>query len=438
MAAPVGSRVFTGVSGEQSGYGKGAAYVPDATKTLNIISQGLKDIREDERQRKLEAQKKANAWNSLMEETPDVWEIDFEKVNEKSTAYTNYVVSLKEQGFDPYNLPPKELRELNRLKSEVIREANAAKANKEYWDKNTLNINNDAGKKFDQGYAADFFKSYTDPSMSPTERAKYRMENDPYLKNVNLIDIVSDLYDKMPLETNPVGKQIVTTKDEEKFKSLFDIYLNSDTGKDDYDALMKRGDYATDDALTEDALKAFRSMNEKSSKDKPKTTSGGTGTGGAAKKKPTIKMKGIDADTVDDSGNPKYDQTLKYNKILLDNTPSVYVMSTDGRRITDFQPVGGFRMRPDRHIEVVGEGKAEDDNSIVEVTVDYGMHGNQDQFSVKGYPNMFEAFKAAENGSAPKKTVKRSDIPNLIKGRNYTAAEYEALLKKNGVTITED
>jgi len=437
MAAPVGSRVYTGMAGEQSGYGKGAAYVPDATKTLELMSQGLKDIREQEKQRKLEAQKKSNAWNSLMEETPDVWEIDFEKVNEKSLAYTNHVISLKERGYDPFNLPPEELRELNKLKTELIREANAAKGNKEYWDKNTLNINNDAGKKFDQGYATEFFKTYTDPSMSATERAKYRMENDPYLKNVNLIDIVSGIYDKMPLETNTVGKQIITTKDEEKFKSLFDIYLNSDVGKDDYDALLKRGDYASDDALVEDALKAFKSMNERSSKDKPKTTSGGSGT--TTSKKPSIKVKGVDTDTKGDDGNPKYDQTLKYNKILLDNTPSVYVMSTDGRRIKDFQPVGGFRMRPDRHIEVIGEGKAEDDNSIVEVVVDYGTNENKDQFDIKGYPDMFTAFKDAENAAGSKKTIKRSEIPAKAAAARYNnVAEYEAILKKNGVTITED
>jgi hypothetical protein len=436
MAAPFGSRVFTGAAGEQSGYGKGAAYVPDSTKSLEILSKGLKDIRENERQKKLDAQKKANAWNSLLEDTPDVWQIDFEKVNEKSLAYTNHVISLKERGFDPYNLPPEEMRELNRLKTEVIREANAAKANKEYWDKNTMAINTDAGKKFDQGYATEFFKSYTDPSMSATERAKYRTENSPYLKNVDLIDIVDGIYDKMPLETAPVGKQIISTKDEEKFKSLFEIYLNSDSGQDDYEALMKRGDYTTEDELVEDAIKAFRAMNEKDVKDKPKESSGGTGS--TKNKKPTVKVKSIDSDTKTDSGEPLYDQGLEFNKILLDNTPGVYVVDNDGNRIKDFIPSGGFRIRKDGNIDVIGEGKSEADNSVVEITINY--EKNKDQFNVKGYPNMYNEFRkqgGASAGKSKSKEIKRSQISEKAKAAGYTDAEYEALLSKNGVKIIE-
>jgi len=41
-------------------------------------------------------------------------------------------------------------------------------------------------------------------------------------------------------------------------------------------------------------------------------------------------------------------------------------------------------------------------------------------------------------GGAAKKTIKRSEISKIAAERNYTSAEYEAILKKNGVTITED
>jgi len=48
------------------------------------------------------------------------------------------------------------------------------------------------------------------------------------------------------------------------------------------------------------------------------------------------------------------------------------------------------------------------------------------------------AAKKTIKGSEIKKTIKRSEISKIAAERNYTSAEYEAILKKNGVTITED
>jgi len=219
MGVPSAAIVYTGESGNMPGSGRGAAYAEDVSSTLENTNQWLKDIRENEKLKKKEAQQKANAWNSMLEENPDVWNIDFEKVREKAEVYNNYVIGLKEQGYDPYNLPPSEMKELNKLQSELVRETNAAKANKEWWDKNTFNINEDAGKTWDQGHATEWFKQYADPNLSPVERAKMRQEGNPYLKNVDLVDIVSDLTNKMEEQKLTQGGYDITQKTEEDFKN---------------------------------------------------------------------------------------------------------------------------------------------------------------------------------------------------------------------------
>jgi hypothetical protein len=201
--------------------------------------------------------------------------------------------------------------------------------------------------------------------------------------------------------------------------------MNDPKGQEIYESLMKPGETQEmfAERVAEEGQKKYPAQTVV--KDTSKKSSGSNSGSGSTKAKPKVKVKNKDSDAI-------YDQTLDYNKVLLDNTPPVYVKDNEGNRVADFVPSGGFKIRPDGNVDVVGEGKKEDD-STVEVTISYG--NNKDQFDIKGYPDMFVAFKDAKGGA---KTVKRSDIPKLIAGRNYTAAEYEALLKKNGVTITED
>jgi hypothetical protein len=133
------------------------------------------------------------------------------------------------------------------------------------------------------------------------------------------------------------------------------------------------------------------------------------------------------------TGEPQYDQGLEYNKILFENTPSVYVVDNEGKRIADFVPSGGFRIRKDGNVDVIGEGKSEEDNSVVEVTINY--EKNKDQFNVKGYPNMYDAFRGQKTSGA--KQIKRSEIADRAKKAGYTKAEYEKLLIQKGVKIVD-
>ena len=274
MGVPSAAVVYTGAAGEMSGSGKGAAYSEDVSSTLENTNQWLKDIREDERLRNEEQKKKAEAWNTMLEETPDIWNIDFEKVNEKSLAFNTYVKSLQSAGYDPYNLPPDKLREMQRLEAEVVKETNSAKANKEYWDKNTFNIKEDAGKTWDEKYAAEWFRKYADPNLSPSERAKMRQGDGPYMKKVNLFDLVSDVSGEMSEYDIIEGENKITRKDLQGFKNLLGIHFKSPGGADDYESLMRIGGYKNEDELIKEAETIFKALNPETSlpKDKPKKT----------------------------------------------------------------------------------------------------------------------------------------------------------------------
>lgn len=288
MGVPSAAIVYTGAAGEMSGSGKGAAYSEDVSSTLENTNKWLKDIREDERLRKEEQRKKAEAWNTMLEKTPDVWNLDFEKVREKADAYNNYVIDLKEQGYDPYNLPADKMREMNKLQADVIRETNAAKANKEYWDKNTFNIDEDAGKTWNQEYATKWFEQYADPNLTPSERAKIRQQGKPYQKNVDLTDLVSTIGDTMEEQKLTQGGYDITGRDKEDFKKLLSIYFNDQSGMEDYEALMNSGKYKDDAELMKKAEEIFdaiyktdkikRSTPQQPKKDKEEKPAGyGTG-----------------------------------------------------------------------------------------------------------------------------------------------------------------
>ncbi len=381
------------------GSGRGAAYAEDVSSTLENTNQWLKDIRENEKLKKKEAQQKANAWNSMLEENPDVWNIDFEKVREKAEVYNNYVIGLKEQGYDPYNLPPSEMKELNKLQSELVRETNAAKANKEWWDKNTFNINEDAGKTWDQGHATEWFKQYADPNLSPVERAKMRQEGNPYLKNVDLVDIVSDLTNKMEEQKLTQGGYDITQKTEEDFKNLVSIYFADQAGMDDYEALMGSGKYKTEDDLINEAVSIFNSLYQPSKVKRGGSGGGGSGSGGT-KKEPDVLITGQSKET-----DPKWDQSYSVNKIALGKTKPVYVYDVNGNPVMNFVPADGFYLKPGGAVAAVGYGTIEevqlDGTKLakqIQVEIDYNK--NKGNFDAQGYPNIFDEFRTRTSSTS--------------------------------------
>jgi hypothetical protein len=403
MGVPSAAIVYTGESGNMQGSGRGAAYSEGIGSTLDIIDKGLRDIRENEKLKKQEALQKANAWNSLMEETPDVWNVDYEKVNEKANAYTQYVADLKTAGYDPFNLPAKEMRELTRLRNEVAREATAAKANKEWWDKNTFNINDDAGKTWDQGYAAKWFEKFTDPNLTPSERAKLRQQGNPYLKNVNLVDIVSNIGGQMDEQKITQGGYDITGKNKEDFKKLISIYFADQAGMDDYEALMSGGKYKTDEDLMNDASTIFDSL-YKTDKVKRATSGGGT-------KKKDENVSGYGTGnwnnklSVSSQVLPNFKSGVTANTLYVtrtgtnDNVPPIQMADATGKTV-NFQPIS-YHLRDDGAISVLGEVIGTDalnNQTRTQTWMDYDANKSAFQSQLMGM-DLREEFNARNGGT---------------------------------------
>lgn len=408
MGVPSAAVVYTGESGEMSGSGKGAAYSEDVSTTLENTNQWLKDIREDEKLKREEQRKKAEAWNSMLEETPDVWNLDFEKVKEKSLAYNDYVRSLREQGYNPYDLPAKESRELERRKAEVIRETNAAKANKEYWDKNTFNIDEDAGKTWNQEYATKWFEQYADPNLSPSERAKIRQQGKPYQKNVDLTDLVSTIGDTMEEQKLTQGGYDITGRDKEDFKKLLSIYFNDQSGMEDYEALMNSGKYKDDAELMKKAEEIFDAL-YKTSKVKRGGSGGGTkgGSGTEKETKPPVYA-------ADKTSEPEYDQSIAKNKINVENRTPVYVTDKDGNKVANFVP-GEFKIKPGGAVDVFGKGTNSQDTQV-DIVIDYNL--NKNEFLSKGYPNIFDLFRDANDLTSTSSTGGQKTLAERMREQN--------------------
>lgn len=392
MGVPSAAVVYTGGAGEMSGSGKGAAYSEDASPVLESMNQWLKDIREDEKLKREEQRKKAEAWNAMLEKTPDVWNLDFEKVKEKSLAYNDYVRSLREQGYNPYDLPSKESRELERLRTEVIRETNAAKANKEYWDKNTFNVDEDAGKTWDQGYATKWFEQYADPNLTPSERAKIRQQGKPYQRKVDLVDIVADLTDKMEEQKLTQGGYDITQKTEEDFKNLLSIYFKDQAGMDEYEALMSKGKYKTDDDLMKEAVSIFnsiykpdkvkRSTPQQPKKDKEEKPTGyGTGNWGGQL-------------TVTYGNDAQFPSAKTANKINItrttsnDNLPFLNLQDDNGKLI-EFQPTTFFL----KGNEVSVYGMKNENGKKIPAWISYNKNKEALKSQMNGYDVMEDFIK---------------------------------------------
>jgi predicted phage terminase large subunit-like protein len=136
MGVPSAAIVYTGASGNMPGSNRGAAYSEGLGETLNIVNQGLEDIRSYEAERKKDQQAKMQAWQDFNMEDPDVWNVDLPKIQEKVTEYKEYMKKLKlNPKIDPRNLPLDEQKKVDEMVREIKRQTNAAKVNAKIWEK---------------------------------------------------------------------------------------------------------------------------------------------------------------------------------------------------------------------------------------------------------------------------------------------------------------
>jgi len=422
--------------GRVTSQGGGEATVFDTSQFYNQVYNIQKDLYARQEKKREEIKKQSATWNALLDDMPDVWQSDYEYVHKALNEYNDYIIDLKTQGLDPSNLDPTIMRKIKELQNKVAKESSRAKDNEAVSNQYYKIINDDKTNKYNKEYAAKWMKEYGDPKKTPEERAKMRIESNPFKLNYDLNDFVKETMPEDSIDDKGRKEVIYVDKDAHK-AVIFENITQTETGAEIYESLKKANE--TPDQFAERMAELGQKLKPPRTKVDPEPKkSSSTGDGTTKNKKPTVKVKSKDSETKADSGEPLYDTGLEYNKILLDNTPSVYVVDNEGQRITDFVPSGGFKIRKDGNIDVVGEGKSEADSSVIETTISY--EKNKDQFNVKGYPNMYDEFRKQDNTSAGKsksKEIKRSQISEKAKAAGYTDAEYEALLSKKGVKIIE-
>jgi len=411
--------------------GGGEATVFNTSGFYDQMYNIQKDIMAERKKKQEDLKKQQQTWNALLEDPGDVWQSDFEYVNKEVSKYNDFIIDLRSKGIDPGSMDPSLMRKMKELEANIRRTTAAAKDNEAYSNQSFNVLNQDKANKYNKEHASNWLKEYADPKKTPQERAKMRTESNPFKINYNMIDFIEKTIPEA--EKFQEGNMEVTQRNKEAHRGLvLDFIMNDPSGQDIFESLKKDGE---DEAAFAERVSVEGQKKYPAQKlPKSKSTGGNKSNSGDKDKKPTIKTKSKDADTVSNTGEPQYDQGLEYNKILFENTPSVYVVDNDGKRIADFVPSGGFRIRKDGNVDVIGEGKSEADNSVVETTINY--EKNKDQFNVKGYPNMYDAFRGQKNTSGAKQ-IKRSEIADKAKKAGYTQAEYEKLLIQKGVKIVD-
>ena len=273
MGVPSSAIVYTGAAGDMPGSNRGAAYSEGLGETLNIVNQGLQDIRLYEAERKKDQQAKMKAWQDFNMEDPDVWNVDLPKIQEKVTEYKEYMKKLKlNPKIDPRNLPPDEQTKVDQMVREIKRQTNAAKVNAKIWEKDKTEVDKNP-TKYDQGHAAKWAKEFMREDITPEERLRYAQSNSIFKNNVNLVDVVEKIDELTKEEEIKVNGRTMIKKDPEKFKNLLGIYFKDQVGMGDYEALLPR--YGNDEVkLYEEAVSMFKDMNP--GKPKPVTRSGTT------------------------------------------------------------------------------------------------------------------------------------------------------------------
>jgi hypothetical protein len=422
MATPSAARVNDKYTGE--------ATVIDNTAFYNTMYNIQKDIVTQKKAKELELKKQNQAWDTLLENMPDVWQADSEYVNKSLNEYNDFIIDLKARGLDPNDLDVTTMKKMRELENNVAKAASFAKDNEAYYNQAFAELNRDKEGKYNKQHATDWFKTYADPKLSPQERYKLRNEGNPFKINHSLIELIDKTIPK-PGVTD-TGKKKVTSRDATEHKSVvLDYIMNDPVGKEKYESLKKDGEdeVAFAERIAKEGQSRYPIIEDLQTGSTKKT---GTGSTGTKDKKPSIKVSTKDTD-------PKYDQNLGINKILYENTKPVYVKDVNGKTVDNFEPSGGFKISPDGNVYAIGTGK-DDQGGQIDVTVNYGQ--NKEQFDVAGYTDVFQDFYNKNNQKASgttggAKTIKRSDIPAKARAAGYTDAEYEKMLIQKGVKIVD-
>jgi len=357
---------------------------------------------------KKEIEQQNATWNALLDDMPDVWQSDYEYVNKALNEYNDYIIDLKTQGLDPEALDPMIMKKIKELQNKVAKETSRAKDNETYSNQSFQLLNNDKTNKYNKDHAAQWLKEYGDPTKTPEQRAKMRIESNPFKLNYNLIEFIDDTIPKE--EVVDTGRLKTTSRNKDAHKAIVLDYITSDPlGKDMYDSLKKpnEDEVAFAERVAEEGQKRYP---VKQDKQVAPTGGGGSGSGGGggSKKEPDVLITGQSKET-----DSQWDQSYSVNKIALGKTKPVYVYDDNGNPVMNFVPADGFYLKPGGSVAAKGYGTIEevqlDGTKLakqIAITVDYDK--NKGNFDAQGYPNIFDEFRTRTQGGASSGTTSGS------------------------------
>ena len=391
--------------GRVGSQGGGEATVFDTSAFYNQMYNIQRDVAAKQEQKKKEYEKQQATWNALLEDPGDVWQSDYEYVNKAVTEYNDFIIDLKAQGLDPETLDSSLMRKMKQLESNIRKTTSAAKDNETYSNQSFGILNQDKAGKYNKDYAAKWLQDYADPKKSPQDRAKMRIESNPFKLNYNIIDFVDKT---IPEESvDDTGRKKVTYRDENAHKSIVLSYIQNDPlGEEMFESLKEPGE--TEIAFAERVAKLGQNKYQPKTDVQPAPQPRNSDGDGDKKDKDKVvitgKLKVAD---------PKWDQTYTANKLSVGKTPAIYAysnavideatgaVSEESKAIMNFVPQDGFYLKPGGAITAIGYG-TDEDSKQVKVEVDYDK--NKGNFDAQGYPNMFDAFRGISGGGTSTST----------------------------------
>lgn len=384
--------------GEQGG---GEAVVFDTSQFFQNVYNMQKDLYARQEKKKKEIEQQNATWNALLDDMPDVWQSDYEYVNKALNEYNDYIIDLKTQGLDPENMDPIIMKKIKELQNKVAKETSRAKDNEMYSNQSFQLLNNDKTNKYNKDHAAQWLKEYGDPTKTPEQRAKMRIESNPFKLNYNLIEFIDDTIPKE--EVVDTGRLKTTSRNKDAHKAIVLDYITSDPlGKDMYDSLKKpnEDEVAFAERVAEEGQKRYP---VKQDKQVAPTGGGGRGSGGGggSQKEPDVLITGQSKEV-----DSRWDQSYGVNKIALGKTKPVYVYDDNGNPVMNFVPADGFYLKPGGAVAAKGYGTIEevqpDGTKLakqIAITVDYDK--NKGNFDAQGYPNIFDEFRTRTGKTSP-------------------------------------
>lgn len=378
--------------GEQGG---GEAVVFDTSQFFQNVYSMQKDLYARQEKKKQEIEQQNATWNALLDDMPDIWQSDYEYVNKALNEYNDYIIDLKTQGLDPDALDPMIMKKIKELQNKVAKETSRAKDNETYSNQAFQTLNNDKTNTYNKDHAAKWLQEYGDPTKTPEQRAKMRIESNPFKLNYNLIEFIDDTIPKE--EVVDTGRLKTTSRNKDAHQAIvFDYITNDQMGKDMYESLKKPNE---DETMFAERVALEGQKRYPPKQDRQVAPSGGggggnkSGSGSGSQKEPDVLITGQSKEV-----DSRWDQSYGINKIALGKTKPVYVYGDDGNPVMNFVPADGFYLKPGGAVAAIGYGTVEEAqpdgtklSKQIQVEVDYDK--NKGNFDAQGYPNIFDEFR---------------------------------------------